>query len=145
MSSTQGSRTSSRQRRIVPSEQSEAEALAAWLRLQRFDFTHIPNETGSSDEAKRRAIRMKRAGTSRGFPDYLIYARGHRIAIELKKLDGTASKEQKDWLAVLSKYGYEAAVCHGWQEAKTFITQVLKGGKKNAYRHSEDPEDDSVF
>jgi len=146
MSSRQVSRISSRRKKIVPSEQVEAEALASWLRLQRFDFTHIPNETGSSDEAKRRAIRMKRAGTSRGFPDYLIFARGYNIAIELKKLDGTASKEQKEWLAVLARYGFHSAVCHGWQEAKQFVQEVIKGGH-HVDRHSEaaEPEDDSVF
>ena len=81
---------------LVPSEQVEAEAFAQWLEINRFRFTHIPNETGSSDEAKRRAVRMKRAGTSPGFPDYLIYPPGFNIAIELKSLVGRPSKNSSN-------------------------------------------------
>lgn len=51
-------------------EQQESELLAAYLRIKGYKFTHIPNETGSDPAAKRRAIRMKRAGTSKGFPDF---------------------------------------------------------------------------
>ena len=108
------------------SEQQHAEALARWLNtLHGCSFTHVPNETGSSDEAKRRAVRMKRAGTSSGFPDYLIFYRGKRIAIELKKdTKSKASKQQLEWLKVLASFGFECAVCHGWDEAKEFVESV---------------------
>lgn len=112
---------------MVPTEQQEAETLAAYLRVHKYYFTHIPNETGGDAAARRRAVRMKRAGVSRGFPDYLIYANGYRIAIELKRRKGgTATKEQKDWLTVLSEYGYNAAICHGAHEAIEFIEEVIK-------------------
>ena len=63
----------------IPTEQQEAEVLAAYLRLKGYKFTHIPNETGSDPRARARAVRMKRAGVSRGFPDYLI------IVVRLKE------------------------------------------------------------
>jgi hypothetical protein len=122
------------------SEQQEAESLAKWLQIRRFDFTHIPNETGHSPEAKRRAIRMKRAGTSAGFPDYLIFAQGKRIAIELKRNDKSAkaTPKQKAWLMVLARFGFECAVCHGRDEAVEFIQSVLND--KSAKQENESGE-----
>ena len=111
----------------IPTEQQEAEALAAYLRLKGYKFTHIPNETGSDPRARARAVRMKRAGVSRGFPDYLIFANGKRYAIELKrKKGGRATPEQLDWLGVLDEYGFNVKVCNGAEEAIEFIESVVK-------------------
>jgi hypothetical protein len=108
-------------------EQQESELLATYLRIKGYKFTHIPNETGSDPAAKRRAIRMKRAGTSKGFPDYLIFANGKSIAIELKsrRKGAKATPEQKEWLLTLSEYGFESAICHGSSEAIEFIDSVI--------------------
>lgn len=106
-----------------PSEQQEAEALTQWLRLKGYKFTHIPNETGSSPEARRRAVRMKRAGVSRGFPDYLIFKDGKRYAVELKRQgkNSRASREQLDWLETLDEYGFFVKVAHGASEVMEFL------------------------
>lgn len=113
---------------MTPTEQQESEALAAYLRVRNYPFTHIPNETGSDPAARRRAVRMKRAGTSKGFPDYLIYPPNHNIAIELKRQKGgKASPEQRQWLERLAGHGYDAAVCHGAREAIEFIDKVISG------------------
>lgn len=56
----------------VPTEAQEAEALVAYLRLKGYKFFHVPNETGGSPEARRRAVRMKRQGVSPGAPDYFV-------------------------------------------------------------------------
>lgn len=110
----------------LPTEQQEAEALAAYLNINGYRFTHIPNETGSDPRARARAVRMKRAGVSRGFPDYLIFANGIRIAIELKRSKGgVTSPEQREWLSVLAHHGFAAAVCHGASEAIEFIEQSI--------------------
>ena len=122
---------------LVPSEQVEAEAFAQWLEINRFRFTHVPNETGGSDEAKRRAIRMKRAGTSPGFPDYLIYPPGFNIAIELKSLTGKPSKQQLEWLEFLSGRGYACAVCHGAREAIQFVEEIIGRKKKEEFNDHE--------
>lgn len=117
---------------MTPTEQQEAEALATWLRYQGYNFTHIPNETGSSAEARRRAVRMKRAGTSRGFPDYLIFAEEFAIAIELKRnsKSAKATKEQLEWLNILGKYGFATAVCHGFDEARQFVQNTVNKRKQ---------------
>lgn len=46
-------------RSLCPTEAEEGKALVSYLRMRGLTFTHIPNETGSSPEARRRAIRMK--------------------------------------------------------------------------------------
>jgi hypothetical protein len=107
---------------MIPTEQQEAETLAAWLRVHGIPFTHVPNETGHTMEAKRRAIRMKRAGVSKGFPDYLVFKDGKSYAIELKRRQGgRATPEQREWLTVLSRHGFESAICHGAGEAIDFL------------------------
>ena len=114
----------------TPTEQQEAEALAAWLRVGGYHFTHIPNETGQDPAARRRAVRMKRAGVSRGFPDYLVFRNGHRWAIELKRQKGGVVRpEQRQWLRVLSDSGFSCAICHGWLEASEFIKSTEKARK----------------
>ena len=70
---------------------------------------------------------MKRAGVSRGFPDYLIFANGKRYAIELKrKKGGRATPEQLVWLDVLDKYGFNVKVCNGAEEAIAFIEECVQ-------------------
>ena len=107
---------------IIPTEQQEAEAFATYCRIKNYDFTHIPNETGSDPRARARAVRMKRAGVSRGFPDYLIFANGNRYAIELKRTKGSStSAEQLKWLKTLESYGFKTKVCKGALEAIEFL------------------------
>lgn len=112
---------------VVPTEAQEAHHLVGYLRLRGFKFTHIPNETGHSLEARRRAIRMKQQGVSRGFPDYLIIVGDRAIAIELKRTKGsTTSPEQADWVAALNDAGIEARVCKGADEAIAFIEETQR-------------------
>lgn len=102
----------------APTEAQEADVLVAWLRVNNYKFHHSPNETGSSQEARRRAIRMKRQGTSRGFPDYTIIAGGHLIFIELKSKKGYASPEQKAWVEAFNEVdNVQAFICRGADEA----------------------------
>ena len=111
-----------------PSEQEEGEAFSAELTLRGIKHTHIPNETGGDKPAILRGLRMQRAGTSPGFPDYLVYTHGKRIAIELKRVAGSkTSDDQREWLIFLSQYGYHCAVCHGAAEAMEFVNEVIKG------------------
>jgi hypothetical protein len=111
----------------VPLESEEGETLVAYLRLRGIAFTHVPNTTGGSPEARRRAITMKRQGTSRGFPDYVIALPGIGIAfVELKRQRGGAvAVEQLEWVDTLNLCpGAEARVCKGAQEAIAFIEEL---------------------
>lgn len=110
---------------VVPTEAQEAHVLVAWLRVKGYTFVHVPNETGHSPEALRRAVRVKREGGSRGFPDYLIIKNKQLIAVELKRIKGSrTSPEQLQWLQELAACGVACAVCHGSAEAIEFIESV---------------------
>lgn len=108
----------------VPTESEEAHTLVAYLRIHGYKFHHSANETGHTPEAIRRAVRVKREGTSAGFPDYVIVINNVLIAIELKRVRGSrVTPEQREWLAVLSACGIPSAICHGAAEAIEFIQE----------------------
>jgi hypothetical protein len=78
---------------------------------------HIPNG-GRRDTIE--AVNLKRQGVKSGVPDlFLPVARGqyHGLFIELKTETGRASPEQQWWMEELTKQGYFATVCHGWESA----------------------------
>lgn len=109
----------------VPLESDEAKTFVAWLRAKGYKFFHAPSETGSSPEARRRAIRMKQQGTVRGWPDYMIIKDYQLIAVELKRVRGSVvSPEQLEWLHVLAGCGVQCAVAHGAKEAIEFVESV---------------------
>lgn len=115
-------------KKIVPTEAQEGLVLVAYLRLKGYMFTHIPNETGGTPEAKRRAIRMKQQGVSKGFPDYLVLTKNGMVAIELKRskksVSSPVSKEQLNWLIALSAALIPAQVCYGAEEAIKFLRSI---------------------
>lgn len=125
---------------IKVSEHQEAIAFHQWLQVKGLRHTAIPNETGSSPEAKRRAIRMKRQGTSRGVPDYLILippskskdGEGYCLFIELKVVKGgVVSKEQKVWhesINALETPQVQAYVAKGSAEAINIVEHYIKPG-----------------
>lgn len=88
---------------------------------------HIPN---GGKRGRAEAIRFKAEGVKAGVPDICLpVARGawHGLYIELKRREGgRVSTEQAEWIEVLIRQGYQAAVCRGWEEAKETIMNYLK-------------------
>lgn len=115
---------------LIPLERDESRTLVSYLRVRQYKFTHIPNETGHSTEAARRAIRMKQEGTSKGFPDYLIIVPTIKgkvlVAIELKRIKGSrTSPEQLEWIDALNEcIGTFAYVCYGAKEAIDILEKL---------------------
>lgn len=121
----------------TPLEDWEAEQFHKWLAARHIPHTHVPNETGHSQEAKRRAIRMKRQGTSAGVYDYEIYvpvysAEGEPQDYELVKLElkrvvgGTVSDSQRKWGKIYTMAGIRNFVCRGHKEAIAAIQSVME-------------------
>lgn len=120
----------------VPFEDEEVMAFHQWLEIQGMPHTHVPNEIGGSTSAmKARAVKMKKMGTSKGFPDLLIFipVKGttgfidcyQMCAVEMKRRKGsTTTKEQKAWLRILGGAGCIGKVCKGADEAIAFIKKV---------------------
>jgi hypothetical protein len=123
---------------VVPLEEDEQIAFVQWCRLNHILVHHSGNELGGSTAAiKARGVKMKKMGTSKGFPDLLVFIPVYgttgdvdcyqMCAIEMKRKKGsTTSKEQKEWLEVLRASGVVSAVCKGADEAINFVEMVRK-------------------
>ena len=64
----------------------------------------------------RQAMKAKRTGYSRGFPDLQITEarKGyHGLFIEIKTHKGRATQVQKEWIEALKERGYKAEICKG--------------------------------
>jgi hypothetical protein len=121
----------------IPLEQDEQIAFVQWCRLKGIIVHHSGNEiSGSTKALKIRAIKMKRMGTSKGFPDLLVFvpikgATGEvdsyqPLAIEMKRQKySTTSKEQKEWLKILEMAGIPSRVCKGAGDAIEFVENML--------------------
>lgn len=117
----------------VPSEHEEARALMNLVRAHEAAhpelelFYAIPN---GGDRHKAVAGKMRAEGQRPGVPDYALpVPRGtfHGLCIELKKLDGYASREQKDWIKNLRDQGYRAEVARGADQAWQILCDYLLG------------------
>ena len=123
---------------LVPYEEDEQMAFVQWCRIMDLTVHHSGNEIGGSTSAiKARAVKMKKMGTSKGFPDLLVFIpitgvtgeidSYQMCAIEMKRRKGgTVSKDQKRWLEILQASGAMCAVCHGADEAVAFVDAIMK-------------------
>ena len=126
--------------KTIPLEEDEQIAFVNFCHLKGYKVHHCANEIGGSTRAlKLRAIKAKRMGQSKGFPDLLIFVPIYGriddepdayqpIAIEMKRIKGSvASIEQKAWGNVLEKSGIPFKICKGCDEAIKFVNSVLEG------------------
>ena len=122
---------------IVPSEAQEQEAFVQWCKIMDIRVHHSANEIGGSSTAlKVRAIKMKKMGTSKGFPDLMVFvpitnSEGtieayQALGIEMKRRKGsTTSPEQIEWLRRLEMSGIPSKICKGADEAIAFVEQYM--------------------
>lgn len=125
-------------RATPPREEDEQKAFVQWCRLNHILVQHCANEIGGSTAAmKARAVKMKKLGTSKGFPDLLVFVPVYgttgdvdcyqMCAIEMKRtVGGRVSEEQKEWLDILSASGVLCSVCKGAEEAINFIETIKR-------------------
>ena len=122
----------------VPLEEDEAIAFADWLRAVHIPHTHVANEVGNSTRStKLRAMKAKRMGQAAGVWDYDIFVpvenidgeieAYQEIRIELKRRKGgTVSIAQKIWGDIYEMAGIPCRVCHGAEEAISFVNEIRK-------------------
>lgn len=114
-----------RLKEVVPSEAFECKLFVEWLRNESIPFTHIPNATNS----RRQGLVNKALGTSRGFPDYILFT-PQAVFVEMKRRKGgKVAPEQKEWINLLTHAGYDAKICHGFEEAKQFVVEKRAAGR----------------
>ena len=123
----------------VPYEDEECKAFVQYLELLQaqgkvIKFTHTANETYTNSWKQKN--RNKAMGVRSGIPDYIIIVRvpstlhPYRVVfVEMKRRKHSAtSKEQKEWLSALSEcLGCHASICKGFDKAKEFIDNIIKG------------------
>lgn len=89
---------------------------------------HIPN---GGKRSKAEAARFKEMGVRAGVSDvFLPVARSgcHGLWIEMKRLySGRPTHDQLEWIEDMIKQGYEATVCHGWEQAVKVIERYMGG------------------
>ncbi len=126
----------------VPLEEDEQRTFVTWCHLNGIYVHHSGNEIGGSIRAmKTRAIKMKQMGTSKGFPDLLVFIpitgvddeidAYQMLAIEMKRLKGsTTTREQKEWGEILEKAGIPFRVCKGAEKAIEFVNEYRNENKE---------------
>ena len=83
---------------------------------------------GGVRTSMKQAVKMKRTGYVKGFPDLFIYepkGQWHGLAIEMKTSRGVMSQHQKDWQNELIKRGYIAVTCKSFDQAQIIIDEYL--------------------
>ena len=122
---------------LALTEAEEQMAFVQWCRFNNIICHHSGNEVGGSTRAlKLRAIKMKKMGTSKGFPDLLVLIpiKGidgkidayQMLAIEMKREKGSStSPEQKEWLKILELAGIPSRVCKGYNKAIEFVKEYM--------------------
>lgn len=119
-------------RNTSPVEAAEQTALFRWAAYSTGRYPelatlfHIPNG-GSRDYREAHNLRLQ--GVKRGVPDIFLPAarKGfHGLFIELKRTKGgKVSEDQRAWLDALTRQGYRAVVCYGFEEAQHEIESYL--------------------
>lgn len=83
---------------------------------------------GGVRTSMKQAVKMKRTGYVKGFPDLFIYepkGQWHGLAIEMKTSRGVMSQHQKEWQNELMKRGYIAVTCKSFDQAQIIIDEYL--------------------
>lgn len=94
-----------------------------WLEAKGYKYTSVPNNTFT--KSWKQKARNDLLGLRSGFPDLVVIAEGHFIAIEMKKRKGgRATPNQLSWVKALTEAGIPAKVCNGCDEAIAFVRQI---------------------
>jgi len=106
-----------------PSEHQEQSTFVNWMRIQHpsVRFAAIPNGTRTTVGA---AVKAKKEGVSKGFPDLFIPS--WALFIEFKRQKGgVISREQESWMIHLESLGYTCKVARGFEDAVSIVKEHL--------------------
>lgn len=109
----------------IPKEYDECVTFAAWLDMEGYTYSHIPQETFTKSWGTK--MKNQRMGVRRGVPDYLVVIPNKGLVfVEMKRIKGgKVSPEQQHWIDQLNQLsGVEAKVCKGAEEAINYIKSI---------------------
>lgn len=113
-----------RQIKLGP-EDLEQMRVVEWLEAKGYKYTSVPNATFT--KSWKQKARNDLLGLRSGFPDLIVIAERHFIAVEMKKKKGgQTTQNQKQWVEALTGAGIPAKVCNGADEAIAFIKSCLQ-------------------
>lgn len=107
------------------SESQEQKALIQFCDYQNIPIFAIPN--GGKRNPKE-AAELKRQGVKAGVPDLFVPVPAgeyHGCFIEMKYGKNKPTKQQKEWMAKLSKNNYACYICYSCEEAVNYIRKYL--------------------
>lgn len=110
---------------LTPEDRTQI-AVTEYIRLQypTAVIHHSPNE---GKRSKFEQFKIKVLGTKAGFPDLLIFHKGVKLALELKRDKGpNPTDNQVAWLKTLRDFGFIATHAKGFDEAKKVIDNAFK-------------------
>ncbi len=116
---------------IMGPEEAECVALAEYLEILKAQgkvivYTHTAQETYTTSWKQK--FKNKRMGVNSGVADYIIVTPTSVVFLEMKRLKGgVISPSQKVWLHAVKGKQVFSEVCHGFEQAKQYIDQVVKG------------------
>jgi hypothetical protein len=125
-------------RSIKPTEHQEQVAIFEYAKLKAGQdprwimLVAIPNAGGIGKDNIIRGKILKSEGMAKGFPDMLLAVPSGPwcgMFIELKRIGGKLSPEQRSWLIALEHYGYMAIKCEGAEQAIKAIEVYLELGE----------------
>jgi hypothetical protein len=121
-------KSASRRKTTPESESNQQEIVVKYLKLAYPDALYCAS-AGGMRTSYLQAIKMKRTGYVKGFPDLFIYEpRGefHGLAIEMKKEKGSKIEpEQVQWQEQLRNRNYASYICKGSEEAIKIIDEYF--------------------
>jgi hypothetical protein len=83
-------------------------------------WTHFP---AGENRSAITGARLKRMGTARGWPDYLIIYRGKLLGLELKAEGGSVSPHQRHIGESFKAHGFDWSVIKSTEEVEKFLTR----------------------
>ena len=115
-----------------PSEDVEQAHLIKWCGLYRWEGRKLSEIIFAIPNGGKRhigtAVKLKQTGVRPGVSDLFLpipMFDGHGLFIEMKKIGGRESKEQKVFREQMIAAGYQATVCAGWRHAALEICTYL--------------------
>lgn len=112
-----------------PLKESEVQALV-FKYLEDRDLDSHPSLSGIKAKSWGQIKFMKSQGIKKGHPDLMIEEPAGKYQIfflELKKIGGKLSEEQKEWLKRHKKKGHAVSVSYGYYDAIYKIEKYLQG------------------
>lgn len=112
-------------------EDAEQKTYMEWAQYQGIFPDVIVSASGGKRDEKTGA-KLKVQGLQRGIPDWFIARPNeffHGLFIELKRpkpFPSRVTPQQKKFIERLNRFGYQAQVCYGFDEAKALTEEYYK-------------------